>query len=164
MQIRTGLTLAAGIGIGIFVGMGVSEDTKERLANVVKRRLVIALTGEDWQPKNPMKPKEPTDYKVKYSDRINPDDDWKQYLCFKSSADAWDFVHQMYTKCEQNPLRVISVFEVCSEKAKGHRLNWAWDKCGWTLDEIKDGWKVVCIKDDPLNQGYRIDTPKPHEI
>lgn len=47
MQIRTGLTLGVGIGIGMLIGMGISEDKKDRFATSLRRKLIQALGAEE---------------------------------------------------------------------------------------------------------------------
>lgn len=47
MQIKTGLTLGLGIGIGTVVGMCISEEKKEQFTNSLQKKLIHALGGEE---------------------------------------------------------------------------------------------------------------------
>lgn len=155
MQIKTGITLAVGVGIGIFVGMGVSEDAKERLAKHIRDRLTYMLTGEE------QKPSKSIDYeafRAKYANYRKPDDDWESCLRFETEEDAWGFANMICKKAYDNPLHTVSVHEVCIERGK--LMDWTWDKYGWTKDEIKEDWCVVLDR----KSEYKIKVPKPHAI
>ena len=135
MQIKTGITLAVGVGIGIFVGMGVSEDAKERLAKHIRDRLIYMLTGEKQKPKKPVDYK---DFRAKYSSYSKPKENWEDCLIFPSEEDAFEFKNQML-KLAHN-YKAVSVHEVCL--ARGKCIEYTWDMYGWTEDEIIE-WAVA---------------------
>ena len=143
MQIKTGLTLAAGIGIGIFVGMTVTDDTKDRVFSGIRKKLIKALGAEEKrQYTTQPRPKTYASYFCR-----NAEEGWKS-LCTEAlhfddneeAANAW--LKEM--KKEANELGTVSVHDIL--RSRGFVCDWTWDKYGWTAYQLE--------KNAFVDQGY----------
>lgn len=147
MQIKTGLTLVAGIGIGIFAGMSVSADTREKCIQCVKSRIVEALTGEKWPKKKvncgPANYKDIHNNPPKYrpSEKKDVSQGWdtiaEEILQFgedKDAAESW--LEGAAESCMKNISIQTLVF------SRGSHCDGIWDRYGWTVDEFKENAHV----------------------
>ena len=156
MQIKTGFAIGTGMVIGLFWGMNVSEETKTRIMNGFKKKLIFALTGEEWNPKTP---NEHTTYTTKYSDyfRKSYDDEKKrkmlkfvnEIMTFDTELDANEVLSKM--KLLVKAYGYISINDVAIMRKMNVNLNCLYDSYGWTKNTILTGsrvHKITCDGED----------------
>ena len=122
MQIKTGVTLGLGICVGAIIGMCVNEDTKIEMITAIKKKLIFAMTGEEWHPKKKkIKPvtysgiyNRYTTYKSKAKEEMPTD--WRRVLYFETDEAAREFINKL--KNWTAHYGFISVYDMCSELRK----------------------------------------------
>ena len=124
MTIKSGLLLGLGIGIGTIVGMGIGEDEKFKLINKAKRKIIFALTGEEWKPKKP--PIGP-----RYCNYSNIKE-WERPLMFNNQDDAINFLKEIRKYVEN--YRSISVHTLYMMRKMV--IDYTWDAYGWRKEDI----------------------------
>lgn len=164
MQIRTGIVLGLGIGIGTVIGMGINEDTKIKLANEVKKKIIFALTGEEWKPKKPL---ENVANKAKYHKFYEE----KRKELFSENLLKFDDINSADTTLDMMKdiaeiYGVISVHELAGLRTMS--VGYEWDKYGWSEEDLKNAYvrKVIDLAPElEVKDYYRIfGIGKPHII
>ncbi len=165
MQIKTGLTLAAGIGIGMLVGMSTSIDTRDKCIQGIKRKIVFALTGEEWPVK---KHKNDIEYNSKHSNKSSYKvviKDWitivNEILRYDDEDKANSFINKVIEYAEKSGITEISVSDLV--RLCGKLCDYSWDKYGWTLDEFRNGAYTMRFE-DYKEKPYVVLIGKPYHV
>ena len=166
MQIKTAIAIGTGVVIGTFIGMGVDEDKKIRIINQFKKKLIYAMTGEEWKPKMYVPSKDPhrrTTYSDIYKTKnpenkeSNVDDDGYRFienlLTFDDEIQANDIKNGL--KELLNEYGYFTVTDVALSRGKD--IDFRWKDYGWTNTMIQDG--IIMILS--IDKKYVIVLPNP---
>ena len=170
LQIRTAIAIGTGIAIGTVIGMGVSEDTKIEIVNKFKKRLIYALTGEEWKPKKYNPAKDP--YRTSYSTYGGR---YKTKTPEKKENNIYDdncrFIESLLTlndEIQENDIKngleallneygYFSIEDIALARGKPI-IDHFWGKYGWTNSMITDEIVVISSID---KKEYVIVLPDP---
>lgn len=129
------LGLIGAATIGLFVGLSLEDDTKDRIVDDIKKTLYKAQTGRDYKPYKPV-----TTYASYYNKcDAKPEEEkesWTKALKFDTYREAVAFLSKL--KDRVSKYGALSVFDLCklremSDLTSGiYSVSWEMDKYGWT--------------------------------
>ena len=160
MQIKTALSLGAGIAVGMIFGMGVSEDTKCKVFGKIRKNLIYALGGEEKKNyttfRNPTYYTTYANYNQKYQGRQRVDIPDPKLLEFDDYDSADKCVEQM-----ENFINAFGTLSICDLAHMRERvLDYKWDVYGWTKEDFIGQEKSI----HSVNGKYMLDIPRPKLI
>jgi hypothetical protein len=164
MQIKTAIAIGSGVVIGTMIGMCVDEDKKIKLIDRLKKKLIYAMTGEEWKPKkcDPYKPSY-TSYNGLYKEKVQKkkkDDEFTASLLlnYLLTFETYELASDFLLECKKylDTYNHISVHDLAMMANK--HVNYTWDAYGWTkkrfLDYVSikevDGGMYRLLLSDPI--------------
>jgi hypothetical protein len=141
MTIKTAVTLTSGAAVGFLFGMFVEDETKERIASNVRKKIFKWLTGENLPEKKkkyePYKPYKPTTYAT-YSKPKNSNDDDKNVIIRCKSKEEVDELIKFIKKTltEYGSISKLDIYSFM-----GLHCDYSMDFYGWR-DDITDQIRV----------------------
>lgn len=148
MTIKTAVTLATGAAVGFLLGIGTSQDTREKIVSKIKGRIFYALTGERMpEKKKPTPIYRPTPAST----------EWKDLFEFDSREKGEEFIERARKMTDEH--KHVSVSDLYF--MRGKNCDFTWDRYGWASDYVY-AW-TVCERPDATNpkKKYWIPTPGP---
>lgn len=152
------LGLIGAAAIGLFVGMSLEDNTKDRIVDDIKKTLYKAQTGRDYKPYKPV-----MSY-ASYYNKNKPkpeekEEPWKKALKFDTYREAVAFLSKL--KDYVSNYGTLSVFDVCHLRCLyyGGEMDKDYDGVVWSMD--KYGWTEKMIVNESSIQMGMILLPKP---
>lgn len=142
MTIKTAVTLGTGAAVGFLFGLTIDEDTKERIASKIKRKIFYVLTGEQMPDKHARRSKDPVlDSRITYASYnkdTEPIQSWKNLskdiLMFETREEAQEFFNNIEHMAEE--YGTVSIADIC--ELKNVPCKYIWLKYGWTYKDLKE--------------------------
>lgn len=162
MRVMTAVTLATGAAVGFLFGLGVDEETKERIASKVRRKIFYALTGEEMPVKNYKHKTANCVHHYSDGDIPKPDFNWiklKEHLTFDSRKKASDFVEDMIGIASN--YKFVAVTDIC--QYFGIYNDYMWSRYGWEQEEV-DQWQIRERIDPSGKKKYTVTVSEPKYI
>ena len=127
--------LLGAAAIGLLVGVSLEQDTKDRIADDIKKTFFKMQTGKDykpaqWKPVSERVTTYSSYYNKKKEKTPEQDEVWKKALKFEDTSKALEFVDELKKFAAQ--FGTVTVYDLCSLRGKEFSVGYAWDSYGWT--------------------------------
>ena len=156
MQIKTAFAIGSGILIGIFGGMCIDEDRKIKAINCIKKKIIYALTADEWEPKVKQAKPRYTSYANynKTCDKPDQSCESEEVVASLLKFNTLDEANEVLKIMKEYDYPTLSVHDAAT--MRGKNVSYAWDTCGWTKAQIQNAYT-----ERALDGTVRICLPKP---